>query len=127
MKNYQYVHVLMAAGAALCLFAAPSMAMDKDQGPGPGGPMGMSEGGERGPGHEKGDWKNEEKTLGLTEDQRAKMKVVREAAKTQQETLRTEMKASMKRFVRNLTRKNLTVPRLKRSRRRSVLWKSRRA
>ena len=89
MKKITHVQVLVAAGAALLMVATPSMAMDKEHGDGPGGMMGS----ERGMKHEQGDWKNEEKSLGLTEDQRAKMKIIREEAKAGQEALRTELKA----------------------------------
>ena len=87
MKNNHYVHVLMAAGAALLLWTAPSMAMEKDFGPGPG-PMG----GEPGMRHEK-DFAKEEKSLGLTEEQRTKMKAIREEAKARMEASRGELKA----------------------------------
>jgi Spy/CpxP family protein refolding chaperone len=90
MKNNSYVHVLMAAGAALLLFSTPSMAMEKEHGMG-AGPGSMGE--ERGPEHGKPDFKEAEASLGLTEDQRAKMKTIREESKSQQESLRTELKA----------------------------------
>jgi Spy/CpxP family protein refolding chaperone len=90
MKSNHGVYVLMAAGAAVLLLATPSIAMDKDM----GAPMGH---GAMGPGHgpknEKAFWKEEEKSLGLTEEQRAKMKVIREEMKAQQESSRSEMKA----------------------------------
>ena len=88
MKNNYCVHVLMMAGAALFLFTAPSIAMEKEHGPG-AGPMG---GGDQMK-HENGAWQEEEKSLGLTEEQRAKMKTLREAGKTQQEALRNDLKA----------------------------------
>jgi Spy/CpxP family protein refolding chaperone len=88
MKNNYYVHVLMMAGAALLLFTAPSMAMEKEHGPGMG-PMG----GEGQMKHQKAGGQEEEKSLGLTDEQRTKMKTLREASKVQQEALRAEIKA----------------------------------
>ena len=85
MKKVNYVHVLMAAGAALCLFAAPSMAADN-------APAGAG-GGEHGMKHQKGDMQEMDKSLGLNDEQRAKMKTIREEAKTAQEALRTQLKA----------------------------------
>lgn len=100
MKNNHCVHALMMAGAALVLLSAPSMAMDNDEGPGPGMEPPMGE--ERGPGmmgegpgpkHEKGFWKEEEASLGLSEEQRAQMKAVREGSMAAMKVLRSELKA----------------------------------
>ena len=88
MKNNHYVQVLMMAGAALVLLTAPSLAMEKEHGPG-AGPMG---GGDQMK-QEKGRWQEEEKSLGLNEEQRAKMKTVREEAKAKGEALRNQLKA----------------------------------
>jgi Spy/CpxP family protein refolding chaperone len=87
MKNNHYVQGLVMAGAALFLLTAPSMAMEKEHAPGMG-PMG----GEQGMKHERGLWQEEEKSLGLNDEQRARMKTIREEFKAQQEALRNEMK-----------------------------------
>jgi Spy/CpxP family protein refolding chaperone len=84
MRNSHYVHVLVMAGAALFLLTAPSMAMEKEHGPG---------GSERGMKHDKSFWKEEENSLGLNDEQRAKMKTIREEFKTRQDVLRNEIKA----------------------------------
>jgi Spy/CpxP family protein refolding chaperone len=88
MKNNHYLQVLMTAGAALLLLTSPSMAMEKEHGPGMG-PMG----GEGQMKHERSLWQEEEKSLGLNDEQRAKMKTIREEFKAQQEVVRNEMKA----------------------------------
>ena len=89
MKNNHYVQVLMMAGAALVLLTAPSMAMEKEHGPGPG----PKKGGEEQMKHEQARWQEEENSLGLSEEQRAKMKTVREQAKEKQDAFRTQLKA----------------------------------
>jgi Spy/CpxP family protein refolding chaperone len=89
MKNNHCAYVLMMAAASLFLLSAPSMAMEKECASGPGGSMG----GERGMKHERGFWKDEDKALGLTDEQRSKMKVIRAESKVRQDALRKEVKA----------------------------------
>ncbi len=87
MKNRSLVYVLAAAGAAFLLSAGPSIAMNGEGAMPPLGGPGMGEE------HGKRAWKDDEKALGLTPEQRTQMKAVREGAREKHKPLRAQVKA----------------------------------
>lgn len=92
MKGKKVFQVMGLAGMMLFLAAGTSMAVDREPGPeamqGPG-PEAM-----QGPGHPRGEerWKNEMKELGLSPEQSAKMKALREGNREAEKELRAQLR-----------------------------------
>ncbi len=86
MKGKKVFQVTGVAAVMVLLAAGASMAMDKEQGP--QGPM-QGQAQARGEEH----WKNEAKELGLTPEQSAKMKALREENRSAMEGVRAQLKA----------------------------------